>query len=177
MSMIRELKFFLGLQIKHAKDGIYTYQTKYAKELPKKFNLDSCKSMSTSVHLTSILTLDDPNKKADRTTYRDILKTTVMLILIGTELREKIISGGCHFIEANSVSWESKRQGTIKHQLEDYDIFESNIPLLCDNIVAINLSKNFILYSRAKHINFKHHFVRDHIQKGILDMNFISINE
>ncbi|RDY13742.1 Copia protein, partial [Mucuna pruriens] len=42
MSMMEELKFILGLQIKQAKDGIYIHQTKHVKELPKKFNLEDC---------------------------------------------------------------------------------------------------------------------------------------
>ncbi|RDX97117.1 Copia protein, partial [Mucuna pruriens] len=57
---------------------------------------------------------------------------------------------------------------------EDYDIIESNIYLLCDNTVVIILSTNLILHSRAKHIEIKHHFIRDYVQKGILDLKFIS---
>jgi len=37
------------------------------------------------------------------------------------------------------------------------------------------LSKNPILHSRAKHIEIKHHFIRDYVQKGILDIQFIDI--
>ena len=61
----------------------------------------------------------------------------------------------------------------MKSQLEDFNIFESNIPILCDNTSAICLSKNPILHSRAKHIEIKHHFIRDYIQKGILNLKFI----
>ena len=39
-----ELNFFLGLQIKQTRDGIYIYQTKYAKELIKKFGMENSKS-------------------------------------------------------------------------------------------------------------------------------------
>ncbi|RDY10555.1 hypothetical protein CR513_04926, partial [Mucuna pruriens] len=49
----------------------------------------------------------------------------------------------------------------IKHKLEYYNIFESSIPLLCDNIATINLSKNLILHSRE--IEIKHHFIRYYI--------------
>jgi len=38
---------------------------------------------------------------------------------------------------------------------------------------AICLSKNSILHSRVKHIEIKHHFIRDYVQKGILDIQFI----
>jgi len=39
MSMMGELKFFLGIQINKCKDGVYVHQTKYTKELLKKFKL------------------------------------------------------------------------------------------------------------------------------------------
>ena len=45
MSMMRELIFFLGLQIKQTSKGIYIHQTKYVKELLKKFNMDNAKEM------------------------------------------------------------------------------------------------------------------------------------
>ena len=41
---------------------------------------------------------------------------------------------------------------------------------------TICLSKNPILHSRAKHIEIKHHFIRDYVQKGVLDIQFIDIN-
>ncbi|RDX69628.1 hypothetical protein CR513_51234, partial [Mucuna pruriens] len=46
----------------------------------------------------------------------------------------------------NPICYISK----IMNQLKEYNIFESNISLLYDNIVVINLSKNCILHSRAK---------------------------
>ncbi|RDX93130.1 hypothetical protein CR513_24669, partial [Mucuna pruriens] len=52
---------------KYADDGIYIHQTKYANQLLKKFTLDDCKSISTPMHPTSILTLDDSNKMVDQT--------------------------------------------------------------------------------------------------------------
>ena len=65
----------------------------------------------------------------------------------------------------------------IKHQLEDYNLFKSNIPILWDNIVAIDLFKNPIMHSRAKHIEIKHHFIRDHIQKGTMELQFVSTED
>jgi len=61
----------------------------------------------------------------------------------------------------------------MKHQLEDYQITENCIPIYCHNTAAICLSKNPILHSRAKHIEIKHHFIRDYVQKGVLDIQFI----
>ena len=61
----------------------------------------------------------------------------------------------------------------MKSQLEDFNIFESNISIFCDNTYAICLSRNPILHSRTKHIEIKYHFIRDYIQKGILSLKFI----
>jgi len=61
----------------------------------------------------------------------------------------------------------------MKHQLEDYQITENCIPIYYDNTTVICLSKNPIIHSRAKHIEIKHHFIRDYVQKGVLDIQFI----
>ena len=48
MSMMEELKFFLGIQVNQSKDEVYVHQTKYTKELLKKFKLEDCKVMNTN---------------------------------------------------------------------------------------------------------------------------------
>jgi len=52
MSMLGKLKFFFGVQINQWKDGEYVHQTKYTKELLKKFKLEDCKVMNTPMHPT-----------------------------------------------------------------------------------------------------------------------------
>jgi len=54
----------------------------------------------------------------------------------------------------------------MKQQLEDYNIYLNHIPLKCDNTSSINLTKSPIMHSRDKHIEIRHHFLRDHIRKG-----------
>jgi len=49
MSMMGELSFFLGLQVKQTKDEIFLCQSKYCKEILKKFEMESCKEASTSM--------------------------------------------------------------------------------------------------------------------------------
>ena len=61
----------------------------------------------------------------------------------------------------------------IKNQLEDFGINLAQIPILCDNTSAINLAKNPIVHSRTKHIEVKHHFIRDHITKGDIEFKFV----
>ncbi|GAU16279.1 hypothetical protein TSUD_299110 [Trifolium subterraneum] len=71
MSMMGELKFFLGIQINQRNEGTFIHQTKYIKELLKKFNLEDCKPMSTPMHPTSSLTKDESEGKVDQKLYRD----------------------------------------------------------------------------------------------------------
>jgi len=51
----------------------------------------------------------------------------------------------------------------LKHQIFDYGVRLSKVPLYCDNTSAINLTKNPIQHSKTKHIEIRHHFIRDHV--------------
>ncbi|GKB03906.1 hypothetical protein Tco_0832049 [Tanacetum coccineum] len=61
----------------------------------------------------------------------------------------------------------------MKSQLTDYDIIYEKVPIFCDNSSAIAISNNPVLHSRTKHINIRHHFIRDHILKGDIELHFI----
>ena len=62
MSMMSELKFFLGLQIKQTKEGTFVSQTKYTKDLFKKFNMQECKGMNTPMPTSGHLDLTKDGK-------------------------------------------------------------------------------------------------------------------
>ena len=51
------------------------------------------------------------------------------------------------------------------------------MPIKCYNTSAINLTKNPIQHSRTKHIDIKHHFIRDHALKGEIILEFVSTKE
>ena len=61
----------------------------------------------------------------------------------------------------------------MKQQLEDFGVNLDLIPLKCDNTSAINLTKNPVMHSRTKHIELRHHFLRDHVLKGDCSIEFI----
>ena len=64
----------------------------------------------------------------------------------------------------------------MMQQLSDYKLNFANVPILCDNTSAINISKNPIQHFRTKHIEIRHHFLRDHCQKGDIVLEYISTN-
>jgi hypothetical protein len=52
---MRELQFFLSLQIKQAKEGTFVHQAKYTKDILKKFKMDDSKPLSTLMSTTTTL--------------------------------------------------------------------------------------------------------------------------
>ncbi|GMY30966.1 Integrase catalytic domain-containing protein [Fagus crenata] len=219
MSMMGELKFFLGLQIKQTEDGIFLNQSKYVIDLLKRFGLTNAKAYGTPMSPSTKLDKDEKGKPVDVKLYRvkrifRYLLGTIDLGLwypksnsfdlisysdadfAGCKIDRKSTSGTCHFLGHSLVSWFSKKQNSvalstaeaeyvaagsccaqslyIKQQLEDFKILFDHIPIRCDNTSAISLSKNPIQHSRTKHIEIRYHFIRDHVQKGDIELEFVS---
>jgi hypothetical protein len=62
----------------------------------------------------------------------------------------------------------------MRKTLWDFGYNLSKVSLLCDNDNAIRLADNPVEHSRTKHIDIRHHFLRDHQQKGDIDVCHIS---
>ncbi|GJX21183.1 pentatricopeptide repeat-containing protein [Tanacetum coccineum] len=73
MSMMGDLNFFLGLQIKQMEDGIFFNQSKYIKEMLKKFGLEDSKPMKTPMSSDTKLTKDEEYESVDSTKYRGMI--------------------------------------------------------------------------------------------------------
>nr|GEW77765.1 copia protein [Tanacetum cinerariifolium] len=108
----------------------------------------------------------------------------------------KSTSGVCTFIGRFLTSWFLKKQTALaistteseyvsakmacqqalwmKQALVDYGVRLDDIPVMCDNKGAIDLSKNLVQHSRTKHIEIRHHFLRDNVQKGNISIEKVS---
>ncbi|GJR93470.1 retrovirus-related pol polyprotein from transposon TNT 1-94 [Tanacetum coccineum] len=115
---------------------------------------------------------------------------------VGDYVDRKSTSGVCTFMGCCLTSWFSKKQTALaistteaeyvsaekacqqalwmKQTLVDYGIRLDDIPIMCDNKGAIDLSKNPIQHSRTKHIEIRHHFLRDNVQKGNISIEKVS---
>ena len=80
MSMVRELTFFLGLQVKQKKEGIFVSQEKYARNIVKKFGLDFKKHASTPISSSTKLNVDSSRVEVSLTLYRSIIRSLLYLI-------------------------------------------------------------------------------------------------
>ena len=79
MSMVGELTFFLGLQVKKKKEGTFISQEKYARNLVKKLGLDSKKHDSTPMSSSTKLNLDPSRVEVSPTLYRSIIGSLLYL--------------------------------------------------------------------------------------------------
>src|ERR1044072_4625699 len=73
MSMMGELKFFLGLKIHQGRERTFIHQTKYVKYMLKKFNMEKSKTMETPLHPGSVLDMSDEKSPVDPTMFRGMI--------------------------------------------------------------------------------------------------------
>ncbi|GJV94727.1 retrovirus-related pol polyprotein from transposon TNT 1-94 [Tanacetum coccineum] len=183
MSMMGELKFFLGIQIHQSPHGIFINQDKYAQEILKKHGMTSCDSVGTPM-ATKPLDADLNGTPVDQTKYRSCLDS------------RKSTSGGIQFLGGDKlVSWSSKKQDCtsmssaeaeyvslsaccaqvlwLRTQLIDYGFLFDKIPMYCDSKAAIAISCNPVQHSCTKHIDVRYHFIKEHVEKGIVELFFV----
>ncbi|GJT94957.1 hypothetical protein Tco_1090475 [Tanacetum coccineum] len=60
-----------------------------------------------------------------------------------------------------------------RSQLSDYGFAYNYIPLYCDNKSVIALCCNNVQHSRSKHIDIRHHFIREQVEKGVVELYFV----
>ncbi|XP_070009914.1 secreted RxLR effector protein 161-like [Nicotiana sylvestris] len=117
----------------------------------------------------------------------------------GYLMDRKSTFGMAHFLGSCLFSWGTRKQNLvplsiaeaeyvaatsycaqllwIKQQLEDFGVLTESVTLLCDNTGALNMTKNPIQHKRTKHIDVRHHFLRDNVEKGLICMKFCSTKD
>ncbi|WVZ97033.1 hypothetical protein U9M48_042598 [Paspalum notatum var. saurae] len=257
MSLMGELQFFLGLQIKQGPEGTFVHQAKYTRDILKKFEMGDSKPMTTPMSTNTALDADEDGEAVDQKEFRGMigsllyltatrpdiqfavclcvryqasprtshrqavkrifryLKFTPELSLwyssgsslflrgfsdadhAGCRIDRKSTSGTCQLLGTSLVSWFSRKQASVslstteaeyiaaasssssqllwmKATLSNFGLRFGKIPLLVDSTSAISVAKNPILHSRTKHIDVRFHFLRDHYEKGDIDLVHIA---
>ncbi|GKE68347.1 hypothetical protein Tco_1526419, partial [Tanacetum coccineum] len=88
-------------------------------------------------------------------------KSTAM----STTEAEYIVMSGCFA----QILW-------IRSQLKDYGFAFNNTSLYCNNRSAIVLCCNNFQHSRSKHIDIRHHFIREQVKNGVVELYFMMMN-
>ena len=79
MSMIGELNFFLGFQVKQLKEGTFIHQEKYTRDILKKFKMDDCKPTKTPMPTNGHLDLNEGGKSVGQTLYCSMIGSLLYL--------------------------------------------------------------------------------------------------
>ncbi|GKD36212.1 hypothetical protein Tco_1251721, partial [Tanacetum coccineum] len=110
----------------------------------------------------------------------------------GASLDRKSTTRGCQFLRSRLISWQSKNQTIvanstteaeyvvvasyckqvlwIQNQMLDYGYNFMNTKSFIDNESTICIVKNLVFHSKTKHIEIRHHFIRDSNEKKLIQM-------
>ncbi|GJR82758.1 retrovirus-related pol polyprotein from transposon TNT 1-94 [Tanacetum coccineum] len=114
----------------------------------------------------------------------------------GCQDTRRSTSSSMQFLGDRLVSWSLKRQKSaaissteaeyiamsgccaqilwMRSQLTDYGLGFNKIPMYCDNKSAIALSCNNVQHSRSKHIDIIFHFIKEHVENGVIELYFVN---
>ncbi|GJW85166.1 putative ribonuclease H-like domain-containing protein [Tanacetum coccineum] len=195
MSSMGELTFFLGLQVKQKEDGIFISQDKYVAEILKKFDFASVKTASTPIETQKPLIKDEEAADVDVHLYRSMIGSLMYLTAsrpdimfavcacsrvssfdleaysdsgyAGANLDRKSTTGEAEYVAAanccGQVLW-------IQNQILDYGFNFMNTKIYIDNESTICIVKNPVFHSKTKHIEIRHHFIRDAYEKKLIQV-------
>jgi cell fate regulator YaaT (PSP1 superfamily) len=57
--------------------------------------------------------------------------------------------------------------------MSDFGVSFERVPLMSDNTSVISVAKNSIFHKKVRHIERRHHLLRDHVEKGDIEMRYI----
>ncbi|GKE21369.1 retrovirus-related pol polyprotein from transposon TNT 1-94, partial [Tanacetum coccineum] len=138
----------------------------------------------------------EPTEKHLLSGQNDISVSQEMRIILVVQDTRCSTSGSMQFLGDRLVSWSSKRQKSVaissteaeyiamsgccakflwmRSQLTDYGLGFNKIPMYCDNKSTIALSCNNVQHSRSKHIDIRFHFIKEHVENGVIELYFVN---
>ncbi|GJS98276.1 putative ribonuclease H-like domain-containing protein [Tanacetum coccineum] len=157
-------------------DGIFISQDKYVGEILKKFGFSSIRTASTPMETNKALAKDEEGEDVDVHLYRSMIGSLMYL----TSSRPDIMFSVCACSRFQVLAWTGNPQQEvvnflvqvlwIQNQLLDYGYNFMQTKIHVDNESAICVVKNPVYHSKTKHIEIRHHFIRDSYEKRLIEM-------
>ncbi|GJX25086.1 copia protein [Tanacetum coccineum] len=151
--------------------GIFLNQSKYALESLKKYGMETCDPVDTPMVEKSKLDEDPQGKSVDPTRYHVMIGTLMYII----SNRPYLVFAGACMPDADHAGCQATKNVRLemRSQLTDYDLGFNKIPLYYNNKSAIALCCNNVQHSRSKHIDIRHHFIKEQVENEVVDLYFI----
>ncbi|GJS55017.1 hypothetical protein Tco_0628379 [Tanacetum coccineum] len=167
---------------------------KYAAEILMKFDFDSVKTVSTPIETQKPLVKDEEATDVDVTPKTSHLHAVKRIFSDYAEanLDRKSTTEGCQFLGRRLISWQWKKQTIVatsttdakyiatanccgqvlwvQNQLLDYGFNLMNTKIYIDNESTICIVNNLVFHSKTKHIEIRHHFIRDAYEKKLIQV-------
>ncbi|CAN0874841.1 Copia protein [Linum grandiflorum] len=150
----------------------------------KKFDLSSVKNCVTPMSTWLNFQDETLGKPINEKFYRGMISSLLYLTASRPDIAYRV--GVCARFQSKPHESDLKAvkqifrylAGTIdilwlKSQLRDFGISLATTPLLCDNTSAINMTTNPVYHSRAKHIDIRHHFIRELVSNKEIELIFV----
>nr|GEY50109.1 retrotransposon protein, putative, unclassified [Tanacetum cinerariifolium] len=166
--------FTKGLQIHQSLRGIFINQATYALDILHKHGLEKGQSIGTPIATKPKLDVDLSGNPVDQTDYHSKIGSLMYL----TSSKLDIVQADCTAMssaEAEYVALSASYAQVMwmRTQLQDYGLNYNKIPLYCDSQSAIAISCNPVQHSRTKHIHTRYHFIKEQVEKGIIELYFV----
>ncbi|GJW39409.1 putative ribonuclease H-like domain-containing protein [Tanacetum coccineum] len=180
--------FLYGTIKEERDDGIFISQNKYVTDILKKFDFSSVKTASTPIETNKALLKDEEledDSSFDLESFSDSDYARA-------SLDKKSITRGCQFLGKRLISWQCKKQTIvanstteaeyvaaanccgqvlwIQNQMLDYGFNFMNTKIYIDNESTICIVKNLVFHSKTKHIEIRHHFIRDSYENKLIQV-------
>ncbi|GKA30962.1 putative ribonuclease H-like domain-containing protein [Tanacetum coccineum] len=185
MSSMGELTFFLGLQVKQSNGGIFLSQDKYVKDILNKFDFRTIKPASTPIEAHKSLGKDEEGEDVDVHTYRSMIGCLMYLTASRPDINLLFVCvHDFKSLQRNKSLWldSSTKQNMLhtskccaqvlwmQNQLLDYGFNFMNTEIHIDNESTICIVRNPVFHSKTKHIQIRHHFIRDCYEQRLINV-------
>eukprot|EP00253_Pinus_taeda_P030269 PITA_30269 len=186
MSLLGELTYFLGLQIQQNEGGIFLSQTKYLKQILKKYGMEDAKPVCTPMVTGCNLSENDESTTVHQPTYRSMIGSLLYLTGTRPDIMHAVGIVGrfqenpkeTHLRSEENFQISSRDSKLWLMTLQDFQITcTPPISILCDNTSAISISKKLVMHSKTKHILIKYHFLREQVLEQKVKLEYVPSKE